>query len=119
MAMNSSAPAATAKKKLLSRMALAQRKADHAKKAAKLAKLGLRAAKDKFKSAKRAAKKLRKEVKALKGELAAFATKPAPRKRVASKPIKKRVRLTPAPVPAPVPEVVESSPVLPDSGPAQ
>lgn len=119
MTAKAPAPATAAKKKLLSRIAAAQRQADLAKKAAKLAKLGLRAAKDKFKSAKRAAKKLRKEVKALKGELAAFATKPAPRKRVVSRPITKRVRPTSTPVPAPVPEVVESSPVPPGSGPAQ
>ncbi len=119
MTAKAPAPATAAKKKLLSRIAAAQRQADLAKKAAKLAKLGLRAAKDKFKSAKRAATKLRKEVKTLKGELAAFATKAAPRKRVASRPITKRARPTSAPVPAPVPEVVESSPVPPGSGPAQ
>lgn len=90
MTMKSSVPAAAAKKKLLSRIALAQRQSDHAKKAAKLAKLGLRAAKEKFKSAKRAAKKLRKAVKALKVELAGLGTAKAPRKRVAPKASTKR-----------------------------
>ena len=85
MTTKASAPVAAAKKKLLSRIAAAQRQADLAKKTAKLAKLGLRTAKDRFKAAKRAAKKLRKAVKALKVELAGLGAAKTPRKRAAPK----------------------------------
>lgn len=113
MTTKASAPAA-AKKKLLSRIAAAQRQADLAKKTAKLAKLGLRAAKDKFKAAKRAAKKLRKAVKMLKMELAGLGTKKTPARRPVKKPAAKR--LHPAPVAAPAP--VEVAPVAPETPPA-
>ena len=114
MTTKASAPVAAAKKKLLSRIAAAQRQADLAKKTAKLAKLGLRAAKDRFKSAKRAAKKLRKAVKALKIELAGLGTKKASGTRLVKKPAVKRSR--PAPVAAPAPVVV--APVAPEAPPA-
>src|SRR5438445_11529285 len=104
MTTKPSVPAAAAKKKLLSRIAAAQRQADLGKKAAKLAKLGFRHAKDKFKAAKRAAKKLRKAVKVLKVELIALGTKKAPRKRPTAKPAVKRAR--PASVIAPAPAAV-------------
>lgn len=116
MTTKASAPATAAKKKLLGRIAAAQRQADHAKKTAKLAKLGLRAAKDRFKAAKRAAKKLRKEVKALKVELAGFGTKKVAAKRAVKKPAPKRSR--PAPVAAPVPEPIEATSVAPETPPA-
>lgn len=85
MKTKSSATTVSAKQKLLTSMAAAQRQADTAKRQAKLAKLGLRQAKQKFKDAKRAAKKLRKAVKSLKAELAALnlektSHKPAPKK---------------------------------------
>lgn len=116
MTTKASAPATAAKKKLLSRIAAAQRQADHAKKIAKLAKLGLRAAKDKFKAAKRAAKKLRKEVKALKVELAGLGTKKVAAKRAVKKPAPKRSR--PAPVAAPAPAPVETVSLPPEVPPA-
>ncbi len=116
MTTKASAPATAAKKKLLSRIAAAQRQADHAKKTAKLAKLGLRGAKDKFKAAKRAARKLRKEVKALKVELAGLGTKKAPAKRAVKKSAPKRSR--PAPVAAPAPAPVEAPPVSLETPPA-
>lgn len=119
MTTKASAPVAAAKKKLLGRIAAAQRQADLAKKTAKLAKHGLRAAKDKFKAARRAAKKLRKSVKVLKGELAALATKPASRRRVAPRLAKKRVRPAPASAPVPVPAAIESVPAPSDTTPVQ
>jgi len=119
MTMKSSVPASAAKNKLLSRIALAQRQADQAKKAAKLAKLGLRAAKDKFKAAKRAAKKLRKAVKALKVELAGLGTAKAPRKRVTPKTAAKRSKPTPLATITPAPVVVEPASAAPAAPAAQ
>jgi hypothetical protein len=108
-----------AKKKLLGRIAAAQRQADAAKKAAKLAKLGFRAAKEKFKSARRAAKKARKAVKVLKEELAALAANKTPRKRPAPKaPLKRRKRAPRQVVAAPPePLPVENAPALPETTP--
>ncbi len=114
MTTKASAPVAAAQKKLLSRIAAAQRQADLAKKTAKLAKLGLRAAKDKFKAAKRAAKKLRKAVKALKVELAGLGTKEAP----ATRPVKKPAAKRPRPVPIAVPAPSEEAPAVPETPPA-
>ena len=118
MTTKSSVPAAAAKKKLLSRIAAAQRQADVARKTAKLAKLGFRHAKDKFKAAKRAAKKLRKAVKTLKTELAALGAKKAPAKRVAKKVAAKRPRSAPVAAPAPEPVAVEPVSVAPETPPA-
>ena len=98
---------ATAKKKLHSQIAAAQRQADTAKKSAKVAKLGFRKAKQKFKDAKRAAKKFRKSVKVLKAELAALAVKKPVRRSV---PKKAAVRRAPVVEISPAPAVVESSP---------
>jgi hypothetical protein len=111
-----SSASVAAKKKLLSRIAAAQRQADSAKKAAKLAKLNYRTAKDKFKAAKHAAKKARKVVKGLKAELAASLTKKVPAKRRSTKPAarKPKPRPMPAPISVPAPAPVENAPVLPE-----
>jgi hypothetical protein len=119
MTTKPSAPAA-AKKKLLSRIAAAQRQADAARKTAKLAKLGYRAAKQKFKDAKRAARKLRKALKSLKVELAALAAKKkSPVRKTATKPVVKRSKpaIKPAPTPAPASAPVDA-PLLPEAPPS-
>lgn len=123
--MTSSDQTSALKKKLLSRIAAAQKQADAARKAAKLAKAVFKQAKGKFKDAKRAAKKHRKELKALKVELAALAAK----KKTASKPTAKSTAMKrPRPSPAPaavaetpnVPETFEAvAPVAADNAPAQ
>lgn len=112
-------PATPARKKLLSRIAVAQRQADAAKRTAKLAKLGLRAAKDKSKSAKRAAKKLRKAVKALKVELAGLGTAKTRRKRVGRKAVTKRSKPAPVAAITPGPVVGEPASVAPAAPAAQ
>ena len=96
-----------AKKKLLARIAAAQRQADAAKKAARLAKLGFRNAKQKFKEAKRAAKKFRKSVKALKAELAALSVKKPVRR-----PVAKKKAARPAPVVEIAPAPIEVQPAV-------
>ena len=90
-------------KRLISRIATAQKQADLAKKAAKLAKLEYRNARQKFKQAKRTAKTLRKEVKTLKAELTAVAVKRRSRKPAAPKRSARRSRPTAAHTAASVP----------------
>ncbi|HKB57555.1 MAG TPA: hypothetical protein VKC51_08185 [Lacunisphaera sp.] len=116
MTTKNSANAASARKKLITRIAATQRLAATAKKTAKLAKFGFRHAKRKFKDARRAARKLRKAVKTLKTELAALAVRKPRRKRAASKSAPKRVRSWPAPAPA-APPLIADTPLLDDIPP--
>ncbi|HWA27036.1 MAG TPA: hypothetical protein VG734_15370 [Lacunisphaera sp.] len=116
--MTKKSPVSPEKKKLLTRLALAQKQADAGKRAAKLAKLALRNAKQKFKEAKRAAKKLRKVVKALKADLTALSAKKPDRKPAAKKAVAKRAVVAPAPASVPA---VPVNPVVngPTDVPAQ
>ncbi len=111
------APTAIARKKLRTRIAVAQKQADAARKDAKTAKAGFKRAKQEFKDARRAARKLRKAVKALKVELAALAVK-----RVRRKPAGAKSAARPAPfeavVPLPAPAAAETIPP-PESPPTQ
>ncbi len=111
------APTAIARKKLRTRIAVAQKQADAARKDAKTAKAGFKRAKQEFKDARRAARKLRKAVKALKVELAALAVK-----RVRRKPAGAKSAAPPAPFEAvalsPEPVAAETS-SPPESPPAQ
>ena len=116
MTKKSTAPATPAGKKLASRIAVAQKQSDAAKKVAKLAKLELRNAKQKFKTAKHAAKKLRKAVKGLQAELAAVLAKKPVRKAGGKKPAAKRPSFAAAPVAAPV---VPVSPPATDAAPSE
>lgn len=116
----SSETTAAHRKKLLSRIAAAQKQTDSAKRTAKLTKLGFRQAKQKFKDAKHAARKLRKVVKTLKAELAGLAVRKPALKRPAARSAVKRRR--PVPVAAPAPEPVVAPPavfVTPPAAPAQ
>lgn len=108
---------AATRKKLLSKIATAQKQADAAKRLAKLAKTSFKAAKQRFKDAKRSAKKLRKEVKALKGELASL----APAKSVGKAAAKSAPKRTRPAVKRPVDETasVAEAPVAPVEAVAQ
>lgn len=115
MTKKTSNPAAVAKKKLIVRIAAAQKQVDAAKKSAKAAKAVFKLARQKFKDARSATKKLRKAVKTLKTERAALAVKKLPRKPAAPKPAVKRFDPVAAPVIAPAP--FEAPPVTNDIPP--
>lgn len=116
--MTASADLTAARKKLLSQITVAQKKADSAKKAARQAKVVLKVAKQKAKEAKRTARKLRKEAKALKAELAALVAKKRPVRKAAAKPVpaKRDKPAVPAAVPV-IPDVSVPSQVPAPEGP--
>lgn len=84
-----SVPNLAAKKKLLARIAAAEKQVESAKKMVKQTKIGFKQAKQRFKEAKRAAKKQRKAIKALKAELAALTVKKSARRKSGARPVKR------------------------------
>ena len=117
MTTKNSATAASARKKLIARIAATQRLAATAKKTAKLAKFGFRHAKQKFKDAKRTARKLRKAVKTLKAELAALAARKPRRKRATPNSAPKRVRSKPVRPVVVAPALIVDTPLIDDIPP--
>ena len=115
------------RQKLIARIAVAQSKADEAKKSAQAAKAVAKQAKKSHKQARQAAKEAKKAVKVLKRKLVALATRPRAAAVAGKKrklPVARRERQTVAPANAsisdapvqPAPDVLDAS--APSSGTA-
>lgn len=90
MSASVNSPAPADRRKLISRIAAAQKEADALKKSAVTAKAALKQAKKDFKQAKKAAKAARKTAKALREELAAMAAPRTAAKKRAKRPAGKK-----------------------------